>query len=104
MATPTSNSVPWTMVDGSTTGDAQYLITGYKWGAGGLGTGVTLSYSFIHTGAGTFIGGYGSETDSYAALDAASQASVRSALVGWSSLAGLSWVQAPDNASVVGEV
>jgi len=105
MATPTSNSVPWSIVDGSTVGDAQYLIAGTKWGAGGLGTGVTLTYSFIHTGAGTFIGGYGDgESGSYSALDAMSQAATRSALVAWSSVAGLSWVQAPDNASVVGEL
>jgi hypothetical protein len=105
MTTPTSNSVPWTSVDGSTTGDAKYLIGDTKWGAGGLGTGVTLSYSFIQTGAGTFIGGYGEGEDaSYAALDTMAQAATRSALVAWSSLAGLSWVQSPDNSSVVGEL
>lgn len=105
MATPTSNSVPWTIVDGSTTGDAQYLIAGTKWGAGGLGTGVTLTYSFIHTGAGTFIGGYGDgESANYSALDATAQAAARAALASWSALAGVTFVQYSDNASTVGEI
>jgi Ca2+-binding RTX toxin-like protein len=82
------------------------LVDGTKWG-GGLGTGVTLTYSFP-TGFAYYVSGYGggfySEWDYWSELSAGERSAVRSALGAWSDAANLRFVEVADNASTVGEL
>ena len=101
MATPTSNFVPVTAIDPTATGAGVYLVSGTKWG-GGLGTGVTLTYSFP-TGTASFVPGY-SEWSSWSALSTGERAAVRDALSTWANSANIKFVEVADNSATVGEL
>jgi Ca2+-binding RTX toxin-like protein len=103
MATPTSNTVPVSAIDVTSTGIAISVLSGTKWG-GGLGTGVSLTYSFP-TGNAYFVQGYGSgEFNAWSQTTAAEQTAIRYALSVWASVANIGFTQVPDNASIVGEL
>ena len=110
MATPNANSVAITDVDfGELSLAEAALIDGSKWGAGGLGTGVELTYSFPWDSGipPHYSFDYGSgelEWTGAAALDDDEQAAVIQALTSISRGANISFVETADNASVVGEL
>lgn len=105
MATPTTNAVAWDYVSPNTATDgAQYLLSGYRWGVGGLGVGVDLTFSFPGQTA-HYEPGYGNnEWSSYYGLDVASQNAVKNALSAWSVFTNIRFSQSADNASTVGEL
>jgi Ca2+-binding RTX toxin-like protein len=100
LATPLSNSVPVTGVDPA----AAYLVAGTKWG-GGLGTGVTLTYSFP-TGTAYFHPDYSpnSEWDTWGSLFAGERDAVRDALNAWADAANVRFTEVADNSTTVGEL
>lgn len=104
MATPTRNFVPVTVVDPNATGAGAYLIDGTKWG-GGLGSGVTLTYSFP-TGYAYYDPNYSydSEWSSWYQLSTGERAAVRSALSAWAGTANVKFVEVADNSATVGEL
>jgi serralysin len=107
MATPTTNSVGVTYIDPAATGIGRYIADGEKWG-GGLGTGVTLTYSFPR-GSANFITPYGNsfgngEWDHWHSLSDGERTAVRKALAAWASVANLTFVEVADNSSNVGEL
>ncbi|MDX2276765.1 MAG: M10 family metallopeptidase [Hyphomonadaceae bacterium] len=99
MATPTSNSVDVISVSASAFPE---LIYGTKWG-GALGTGVTLSFSFLGNTAWHSVD-YGDEPDSYYVLTNAEKTAIRGALDAWSAFINVSFTETQDNESVVGEL
>ncbi len=105
MATPTSNSVPVTYIDPAATGIGRYVADGEKWG-GGLGSGVTLTYSFPRDpNSGWHSTGYGEgEWGNWLAISDGERAAVRKALAAWSSVANLGFTEVSDNNSTVGEL
>ena len=105
MATPTSNSVPVTYIDPAATGFGRYVADGEKWG-GGLGTGVTLTYSFPRDpNSGWHSTGYGEgEWGDWLSISDGERAAVRKALATWSSVANLGFTEVSDNNSTVGEL
>ncbi|WP_133304747.1 M10 family metallopeptidase [Mesorhizobium sp. DCY119] len=104
MASPTQNYVPVTAVNPAATGSGIYLVYGSKWGVG-LGTGVTLTYSFP-MGTASHITYYSSknEWNAWSPLFSGEMAAVRDALAVWSSFANVKFVQVADNSSTVGEL
>jgi serralysin len=104
MTTPTSNSVGISIFDPYSLGDGRYVGYGQKWG-GELGTGVTLTYSFINPNSyyQTDYSGYNEYKDSYL-LNTGEQNAVRLALAIWSSFANISFYEATDSASVAGDL
>jgi hypothetical protein len=108
MSTPTSNSVPVTMLDTSGLGNEGAIIQGVKWG-GGWGAGVSLTYSFPSAGGGYhaypygFYGGHG-EFGDWSVLSASERTAVRSALAEWSAVANISFTEVVDNATTVGDL
>ena len=107
MATATKNSVGVTTVSPGATGLGKYTVDGIKWG-GGLGTGVTLTYSFpgltaAHT---TPYGAWStpSEWDGLAVMTTGEKALVRLALSAWSDVANIKFVEVSDTSSSVGEL
>ncbi len=104
MATPTSNSVPVTTFDPADTGAGIYLAAGVKWG-GGLGTGVTLTYSFP-TGTAYFDSYYSAEFEwsGWASLLPGDQAAVHQGLRTWAASANVRFVEVADNSTTVGEL
>lgn len=106
MATPYRNSVPVTFINPLLTGLGRYLVDGEKWG-GGLGYGVTLSYSFpttsaYHTSPYGYYGNAG-EWLGFSALTLGETAAVRGALSAWSAVANIKFVETSDTATNVGE-
>jgi serralysin len=107
VATPTKNFVPATMINPLSAGAGRYEIAGYKWG-GGLGTSVTLTYSFPGLNA-SHISPYGyytsnDEWQGFSPLSAADQAGARAALAAWSSVANVHFVEVADTATSAGEI
>ena len=108
MSTPTSNSVPVTMLDTSGLGNEGAIIQGVKWG-GGWGAGVSLTYSFPNAGGGyhahpySYYGDHG-EFGSWSSLSASERTAVRSALAEWSAVANISFTEVVDNATTVGDL
>jgi serralysin len=107
VATPTTNFVPTTAIDPLATGAGAYLVAGQKWG-GGLGSGVTLTYSFP-TGAAhfevDFLGNpISPEWNSWLPLSTGEQAAVRHALSVWAGSAAIKFVEVADNSTTVGEL
>ncbi len=107
MATPTLNSVPTTAINPLATGGGRHVASGDKWG-GGLGSGVTLTYSFpgssaYHT---TPYGEYqdAGEWKSYAVLSLGEKAAVRGALATWSAVANIKFTEVADTSSSAGEL
>lgn len=107
MATPTVNSVPTTVINPQSAGAGRYTISGEKWG-GGLGQGVTLTYSFPGATAYHTVP-YGQYADSgewlgKSSLTSGEQAAARAGLATWSAVANIKFVEVADNASTVGEL
>lgn len=107
MATPTSNSVGVTNINPASLGVGRFVADGEKWG-GGLGSGVTLTYSFPNLGFWN-PNGYGTnngpdEWTNMRALSAAEQAAVRSALAVWSRFANITFTEIADTQNSVGEL
>src|SRR5262245_823640 len=104
VATPTVNFVPVTVIDPYATGAGKYLVDGTKWG-GGLGSGVTLTYSFPtgHASHDPYYS-YDFEWASWSPLSSGEQAAVRDALTIWAGLANVKFVEVADNSSTVGEL
>lgn len=102
MTTPSMNSVGVTTVSAASTGLGKYLVDGEKWG-GGLGSGVTLTYSFGNT-LSTFVADYGTEPDGIVDLTAGEKTLVRQALATWAAVANVKFVETVDNSVSVGEI
>ncbi len=102
MATPsqTSTAVTVYLVPSETTSLAA-LLDGVKWGAGGVGSGAALTYSFATTSS-TYA--YQSEWSEGSALTATEQQAVRDALAQWSDVADITFSEVADTSSVVGEL
>ncbi len=83
MATPTTNFVGTTMFNPASLGAGIYLAKGEKWG-GGIGTGVTLTFSFptLNSYWANFYGD-GEPFNGFLATSAAEQSAIRSALNTW---------------------
>src|SRR5262245_29971380 len=104
VATPTVNFVPVTVIDPYATGAGKYLVDGTKWG-GGLGSGVTLTYSFPtgHASHDPYYS-YDFEWASWSPLSNGEQVAVRDALSIWAGEANVKFVEVADNSSTVGEL
>ncbi len=106
MATPNSNSVPFTSFDPALLGLGRYLSDGEKWG-GAVGTGVVLPFSFPGAnGPVSHPGNYSStnEWSSWSALNSNEQTAVGYALAIWGSFANVSFVRTTDTSANVGEL
>lgn len=107
MATAFRNSVGVTTVSPGATGLGKYTVEGIKWG-GGLGTGVTLTYSFPGLNA-SHISPYGdwstpSEWDGLLTMSTGEKALVRNALAAWSNVANITFKEVTDTSTTVGEI
>jgi Ca2+-binding RTX toxin-like protein len=108
MATPYTNAVSMTHLSfsGLTTYE-KGLIDGWKWGAGGYGNGVTLTFSFGHAGssyASSDYNGFEHEWLSPYVLNSVEQAAVRQVLAEVELGADISFVKTADSESTVGEL
>lgn len=106
MATYNTNLAGWSNVS---TALLPELMTGTKWG-GGLGTGVTLEYSFINANS-FYLDDYGSvgpngsqEIDSVYYLTSAEKASIRNALSVLSSIINVTFTEVTDTNSYNGDI
>lgn len=105
MATPTKNAVPTTaFIPLLLTADLNSMLFGTKWG-GGVGHGVTLTYSFPAASA-AWLSPYSSQNEpaGLRALDAAQKEAARSALATWASVANVKFAEVADNGGTVGEI
>ncbi len=109
MATPTSNNVVVTYdLQQSFNNEIDSLIGGTKWGQG-LGTGVTLPYSFPLATA-TYDSSYGQNGNAsewnagWTALDTTQQLAFESVLSVFSGVANITFVELSDSATSVGEI
>lgn len=105
MATPTENAVPTSDYDTSIFFDStDTLLYGTKWG-GGLGAGVTLTYSFPQ-GTAWWQSPYsdGEEPDAWYGLDTAQMAAARQALASWAAVANVHFTEVDDTQTGVGEI
>ena len=104
MATPTSNSTNVTFrLPISSNQEIDSFLGGTKWG-GGLGSGVTLSYSFP-SGTASFIPGYGfNEQDDWLPVSLTEQQAFENALDTWANVANVNFTKVEDNSSIVGEI
>lgn len=108
MASPNFNSIPTTETANSGISYVNSLLGGTKWGAGGAGTGVTLTYSIPSSGASwspDYATNYlSNEPSGFVALNA-SQASVfEAALQTWANVADIHFTEVSETASLVGEI
>lgn len=106
MASPYSNYVGYSNVSLSGTYYIDALVEGVKWG-GGLGTGVTLPYSFpSETGSSWWDTGYGfgELNNFYGGPDATERAAAISALGKWANVANITFTQTTDTDTNVGEI
>ena len=106
MASPTTNSIGFSVVSTSGFGDATALLEGVKWG-GGLGVGVQLTWSYPD-GTAHFVnpysnGGYG-EWTSWSPFSVSERDATFEALRAWSTASGLSLIQVNDDSFTVGEI
>src|SRR5690242_19100504 len=103
MATYDSNSVPIRLLSlAGLAPEEAALIDGSKWGAGGYGTGVGLTYSFPKSeGPAYWVAGYGSgngaETRSARALDAVERVAVSQVLDGIAHSIDVTFSPVPDS-------
>lgn len=94
-------------LSGNNTLDA-FVNWGFKWGAGGVGVGATVTYSFPQAGA-EWIGDYydGEPFDGFQAFNASQQQAARDALSLWQEVANITFVEVdetPTNGPVEGDV
>ncbi len=107
MATPTSNTVGYTVI--STSGlsqQVQALLSGTKWG-GGLGTGVALTYSFPTSAAHSFWAPSYSGDNEYTnmnVLNAVERSACQQALTVWANSANITFSKLSDNQTTCGEI
>ena len=102
MATPTTNTVGYTNVGAPGPGGG--VMSGYKWG-GGLGTGVTLTYSFPSAPVAYFQNGYSEANGAgWFPLTAVERGVIVAALNLWSSYANIRFAQTVDTQTTVGEL
>jgi Ca2+-binding RTX toxin-like protein len=115
MPSPTSYGTIVTSITPASLGVGRFVADGEKWG-GGLGTGVTLTYSFPGRGsignfaywsdpypAGGNFGSYG-EWNGWFALNNAEIAGVKAALAVWSRFANITFQEVDDGQFNVGEL
>jgi Ca2+-binding RTX toxin-like protein len=107
VASPFSNSVPVTSINTMLVGLGRYTIDGTKWG-GGLGTGVTLTYSFPGAGA-AHASPYGyyttnDEWQGFSPLTTGEKAAARAGLAVWSAVANINFVETAETTTTVGEI
>ena len=104
MATPTS---PGVVVSYGLSGQNRIdsLLWGTKWGTGGAGSGVGLTYSF-GTAASFYSSTYyaGEPGTGFGALTAAQKAATYSALALWAEVADITFTEVTDSASVAGDL
>ncbi|HYN38108.1 MAG TPA: M10 family metallopeptidase C-terminal domain-containing protein, partial [Rhodospirillales bacterium] len=101
---PTGWSVTSAVANSGTT-SIDALNSGVKWGAGGAGTAVTVSYSFPAGGAVWGVNyGSGEPVFGYAPLTAEQQNAARIALQRWDEVAAITFVEVPDTARNVGDI
>jgi serralysin len=107
MATYDSNSVPITPLDlDGLPMEQAALIDGSKWGAGGYGTGVGLTYSFPLSDSGTALWapGYGAERNVATGLDAVERAAVVQVLDGVAQGIDVTFSPVAESGETVGEM
>ena len=82
------------------------LIWGSKWGAGGHGTGATVTYSFTTNANSFWVTNYPENVfGNYAgALSSAEMNAAKSALGAWAAVANIKFVSTSDNITNVGEI
>ena len=87
-------------LSGDPTIDA-FINRGFKWGAGGVGVGVTVSYSFPQGGA-EWIGDYydGEPFNGFQAFNAGQQQAARNALALWQEVANITFVEVAETPTV----
>jgi Ca2+-binding RTX toxin-like protein len=107
MATPTSNFLGATSINPASLGVGRYVGYGEKWG-GGLGSGVTLTFSFPDLGFWE-PNNYGGANDidewtNMQALSDAERFAVRIALGVWDNFANVNFVEIADTQFSVGEM
>ena len=113
MPSPYTNGVPVTYFNTAPLGAGRFVADGEKWG-GGIGTAVTLTYSFPgNSTAGNYAyftnpyptggSGYG-EWESWSRLSALEMQAVKTALDTWSHFANVTFVATTDNIANVGEL
>ena len=112
MPSPYTNGVPVTYINTASLGAGRFVADGEKWG-GGLGTGVTLTFSFPgNSTAGNYAyftnpyptGGSGwGEWNSWSRLSSLEMQAVRTALDTWAHFANVTFVETTDNSANVGE-
>lgn len=106
MASPTSNDVITSTVSLSGYNYIDSLLSTYKWGGGGKGTGVALPDSFP-SGTAWWVVGYGvgdNEPESWGSLDTTQQTAAISALGKWANVANVTFSQTSDGEFKVGEI
>jgi serralysin len=101
MSTPTTNSVRSYNYTVPTNNTLASLLDGERWGSGGIGAGVALTYSFATTGS---IYNYSSEWSAGSTLTSSEQQMVRDVLTTWSNVANVTFSEVADNTSVVGDI
>lgn len=102
MATPTHNSIPTVRINPAGFGEASTLLYGTEWGAGGLGSAVTLTYSFPF-GTAYHVSPYPEFSD-WSALSSTERAGAINALELWAAVSNVGFTQVADNSSTVGEL
>lgn len=87
-------------LSGNNTLDA-FVNWGFKWGAGGVGVGATVTYSFPQAGA-EWIGDYydGEPFDGFQAFNASQQQATRDALSLWQEVANITFVEVTETPTV----
>ncbi|SRR5579885_277112 len=107
MASPTSNSVPYTIISmAGLSQQVQALLSGMKWG-GGLGSGVALTYSFPTSAAHSYWATSYSGDNEYtnmSVLDAVERSACQQALTVWANSANITFSKLSDNSTTCGEI
>jgi Ca2+-binding RTX toxin-like protein len=87
-------------LSGNNTIDA-FINWGFKWGAGGVGVGATVTYSFPQAGA-EWIGDYydGEPFNGFQAFNAGQQQAARNALALWQEVANITFVEVAETPTV----
>ena len=113
MSTYLSNTVPVSTVTGPGTNSIDSLIGGVKWG-GGVGTPISLTYSFPDGFFSPYWFYWSPDYDSYCyseprsyrarQLSSTEKSAATAALSSWSAVANINFTLVPDNESTVGDI
>ena len=113
LSTYLSNTVPVSTVTGPGTNSIDSLIGGVKWG-GGVGTPISLTYSFPDGFFSPYRFYWSPDYDSYCyseprsyrarQLSSTEQSAATAALSSWSAVANINFTLVPDNESTVGDI